>query len=136
MAIPIKHDGEVKQICTTEELRSSIPKVCLLNVSQSMWILEFETALMYQDEWAWSETSDNFAIALVFPNGYKRTTRIGREKNQSSTLTEYDLFKDDVGPNYSLKSGDVVYVYNYKTNPSNGNEITGKNILTHILKFV
>ena len=136
MAIPIKHDGEVKQLCTTEELRSSMPKVNLLNVSQSMWILTFETALMYQDEWAWSETSDNFAIAFVFPNGYKCTTRIGRSKNQSSTLAECDLFKDDIGPNYSLKAGDDVYVYNYKTNPSNGNEIAGKNILTHILKFV
>lgn len=136
MAIPIKHDGEVKQICTTEELRSSMPKVLLLNVSQSMWILQFETALMYQDEWAWSETSDNFAIAFVFPNGYKKTTSIGREKNQSSTLTEYDLFKENFEPDYSLKSGDDVYVYNYKTNPSTGKEIVGKNILTHILKFV
>ena len=136
MAIPIKHDGEVEQICTMEELRSSMPKVLLLNVSQSMWILTFETALMYQDEWAMSEISDNFAIAFVFPNGYKYTTLIGREKNQSSTLTECDLFKFYIDPNYTLKSGDDVYVYNYKTNPSTGKEIVGKNILTHILKFV
>ncbi len=136
MAIPIKQGGEVKQICTTEELRSSMPKVLLLNVSQSMWMLTFETALMYQDEWAWSETSDNFAIAFVFPNGYKHVASICRTKNQSSTLAEYDLFKDFIEPDYSLKSGDDVYVYNYKTNRSNGKEIAGKNILTHILKFV
>ena len=136
MAIPIKHDGEVEQICTMEELRSSMPKVLLLNVSQSMWILTFETALMYQDEWAMSETTDIFAIAFVFPNGYKKTTLVGRTKDQSSTLTEFDLYKFDIDPNYTLKSGDDVYVYNYKTNPSNGNEIVGKNILTHILKFV